>query len=297
MNKRFLAAGFVLIVAVLLSTQCAAPSPSVGVAASPAASPTVGAAATPAQPSGALDRVKEKGVLYVGFNLEPPADYVTTDGVFTGIDVEVVRHCATELGIPEILGVQTPWDGLIPGLLARHYDVIAAGMAIVPKREEVVDFSIPFYWNGSNAMVPKGNPKNIHSLQDIADQGLRMGATMGALEYDYCVETLKLGDDCVGYQQYTEMIADLRAGRIDAAVIGDMTNIRYIKEFQPTDLEIADPWEWTLVYEKGIAFHPDDDDLREAFNGCLTEAIQSGFVAGVLEQFEYPGDHAGGRPQ
>ncbi len=61
----------------------------------------------------------------------------------------------------EIKGVQTPWDGLIPELLAEHYNVISAGMARRPARMEVVDFSDAVYFFGPHLMVLKGNPKAI----------------------------------------------------------------------------------------------------------------------------------------
>jgi hypothetical protein len=39
--------------------------------------------------------------------------------------------------------VQQEWDGMIPALNARKFDMIVASMTITDKRKEVVDFSEP----------------------------------------------------------------------------------------------------------------------------------------------------------
>jgi polar amino acid transport system substrate-binding protein len=232
-----------------------------------------------------LQRVKDRGVLFVGFNFEPPYDYITPAGEFTGLDIEFTRYCAEQIGIAEIKGVQTPWDGLIPGLMARHYDVISAGMARRAEREEVVDFSDAIYMFGPNAMVPKGNPNDVHSWDDIVAKQLRVGSVLGSTDYKDCTDTYNLGDLCHGYQEYPQIVADLRAGRLDVIVQAELTQRRYLTEEQPDDIELAKPWTYPSESRVGIAFHPDDDELREAFNECIAVIKTNGVLAQILTDF------------
>jgi polar amino acid transport system substrate-binding protein len=241
--------------------------------------------ATPEPEKDALQRVKERGVLFVGFNFEPPYDYVTTAGEFTGLDIEFTRYCAQQIGITEIKGVQTPWDGLIPGLLAKHYDVISAGMARRPARMEIVDFSDAIYMFGPNAMVPKGNPNDVHSWDDIVNKKLRVGSVLGSTDYKDCTDTYKLGDLCRGYQEYPQMVADLRAGRLDVIVQAELTQRRYLAEEQPDDIELATPWTYPSESRVGIAFRQEDDALREAFNGCIALIKTNGVLGDILTKF------------
>jgi polar amino acid transport system substrate-binding protein len=247
--------------------------------------------ATPEPAKDALQRVKDKKVLFVGFNFEPPYDYITDTGEFTGLDIDFTKYCAQQIGITQTLGVQTPWDGLIPGLLAGNYDVISAGMARRPARMEVVDFSDAIYMFGPNAVVPKGNPNNVHSWDDIVNKKLRVGTVLGSTDYADCTDTYKLGDLCHGYQEYPQIVADLRAGRLDVIVQAELTQRRYLASEKPTDIELAVPWKYPSESRVGIAFRKGDDSLREAFNGCIATIKTNGVLAGILTKYGLSADN------
>jgi ABC-type amino acid transport substrate-binding protein len=44
---------------------------------------------------------------------------------------------------------------MIPGLIAKKYDVIVASMGILPEREEKIDFSIPYYQSPTGLVASK----------------------------------------------------------------------------------------------------------------------------------------------
>ena len=272
----------VLIVLVLgLLVACASPAPA------PVVEEPAPVVEKDVEEKNSLEKAIERGVLFVGFNFEPPHDFITADGEFTGLDIEIARYCANNIGIPEILGVQTPWDGLIPGLLARNYNIISAGMARRPARMEVVDFTDAIYRYGPNAMVPKGNPNGVQSWDEIVAKKLRVGSVLGSTDYKDCSETYNLGDLCKGYQEYPQMVSDLQAGRLDVIVQAELTQRRYFEEVKPTDLEFASPWDYPPSGESriGMVFHPDDDELREAFNECVAEIKTNGVLAEILTKF------------
>src|SRR5699024_3462266 len=51
-------------------------------------------------------------------------------------------------------------------------DIILAAYTITPEREKVVDFAGPYYESPSALLVPKGNPKSIHSMSDMVGKKL-----------------------------------------------------------------------------------------------------------------------------
>src|SRR5690606_5411399 len=120
-------------------------------------------------PSDTLAKAKREGKLRVGFANEPPFAYQESDsGRLTGEAPEIARVVLKELGVGETDGVLTEFGSLIPGLQAGRFDMIAAGMYVLPERCEQIDFSDPSYSVGAAFVVAKGNPLELHGYADVA---------------------------------------------------------------------------------------------------------------------------------
>ena len=67
----------------------------------------------------------------------PPYNFVASDGSLQGFDVDFANALCAKLDAScEI--IKQDWDGMIPGLIAKKYDVIVASMGILPEREEKI---------------------------------------------------------------------------------------------------------------------------------------------------------------
>src|SRR5665647_771083 len=149
-----------------------------------------GAKDSTSQTKSTLDTAKEKGYVVVGFANEKPYAYQTPDGKLTGEAVEVARTILKNMGINEMKGELTEFASLIPGLKAKRYDVITAGMFINPDRAKEVDFANPEYRIGEGMAVKKGNPLNLHSYKDIeANSDAKIAVPGGGIEYDYLLKS------------------------------------------------------------------------------------------------------------
>jgi polar amino acid transport system substrate-binding protein len=234
-----------------------------------------------------IARVKAKGI-YAGFFGEEPFAFIDQPkGTYTGLDAEVVKTCSGKLGVKEIFPVQTQWDGLIPGLVAKRYDLIAAGMSTAPKRLEVAIATQPMYKTGSRAMVPKGNPLNIHSWSDITKAGATMGYVTGGLEGD---SAKKLGVKSKGYDSFDAMVRDLSSGRLKVIVTAEITLKRYIEKTK-APFELVEPWDYQdQGFTPAIYFNKADVGLRDAFNDCISGMKQDGSLKGLMEKFGFPTD-------
>ena len=131
-----------------------------------------------------LERIKKKGIVRVGFANEAPFAYMDTNtGKLTGEAPEIARVILKRMGIKEIKGVLTEFGSLIPGLKARRFDMIAAGMYITPKRCKEVAFSNPTYKIGEAFIVKKGNPLGLHSYEDVSNNNqAKIGVVVGTVE-------------------------------------------------------------------------------------------------------------------
>lgn len=73
-----------------------------------------------------------------------PFEYKDENGNLTGFEVELAEAMCEEMNANCEFVIQA-WDGMIPGLLARKFDLIMSSMSITPERAERVLFSEPYY--------------------------------------------------------------------------------------------------------------------------------------------------------
>ena len=85
----------------------------------------------------------------------PPFNYIDPDGNIKGFDVEIADALCKQMGMAYKLVVQE-WDGMIPGLLAKKYDVIVASMSITEKRKKAVNFTGHYYRVPARFVARKG---------------------------------------------------------------------------------------------------------------------------------------------
>lgn len=233
-----------------------------------------------------LDQVKSEG-LRVGFVGEIPWSFIENDGTgtFTGAEAEIVKECATELGITEIFPISAQFDALLPGLQAKRWDVIAAGMSLREQRLEIAIATQQMYGFGVRALVPKGNPKGINSWTDIKEAGLTVGMVSGG-NYQESVEAM--GITVKPYDSLESQIADLEAGRLDVVSNAELSLVDYVKK-NPENVELADPWNYEDIGASmpAMYFNQDNVELRDAFNDCVTTLKGNGKLAAILEKWGF----------
>ncbi len=81
------------------------------------------------------------GTLTVGMNLaDKPEMYVTPQGKPAGYDVVLIQALAKDLGLK--LNIDNlAWSGLIPGLEAKKFDIVSAGIDPTAARQKVLSFT------------------------------------------------------------------------------------------------------------------------------------------------------------
>lgn len=114
---------------------------------------------SPSGDGSTLERARREGSIRIGFADEAPFAYLDTQrNRVSGEAPEVARVILRRLGIEKVQGVLTEFGSLIPGLEAGRFDLIAAGMDILPERCERIAFSNPTYAARQAFIVKQGNP-------------------------------------------------------------------------------------------------------------------------------------------
>ncbi len=226
--------------------------------------------------------------LRVGFVGEIPWSFVENDGTgtFTGAEAEIVKACAADLGITEVNPVAVQFDGLLPGLQADRWDVVAAGMSLRDERLEVAIATQQMYGFGVKALVPAGNPNQITSWSDIADAGLTVGMVSGG-NYQDAVEDL--GISVRPYDSLEAQIADLRAGRLDVVSNAELSLVDFVNKNPDAGVELAEPWDYEGIGASmpALYFKSSNTELRDAFNDCVTQMKDDGSLAEILQEWGF----------
>ncbi|GLW63269.1 ectoine/hydroxyectoine ABC transporter substrate-binding protein EhuB [Actinomadura rubrobrunea] len=241
---------------------------------------------------GTLERARREGKIKVGFANEAPYGYTDTSGKLTGEAPELARVIFKELGIGTIEGVQVDFGGLIGGLNARRFDVIAAGMFITPERCGAVAFSDPDYVAKTAFMVPKGNPAGIAKFEDIARKKLRVGVLTGAVEGGYAEKLGVPKGDIKTFPDQPSAYEGLKAGRIDCIALTRISLADLLSKHKGDPFELTEPFTPVIDGKEqkgagGFAFRKADADLLQAFNDKLAELKRTGRLLPILKPFGF----------
>jgi polar amino acid transport system substrate-binding protein len=218
-----------------------------------------------------LETVKANSAIRIGYANESPFAYTETNGNVTGESPEIAKIIFAKMGINKIDGVLTEWGSLIPGLRAGRFDVIAAGMYITPARCKQVLFTDPQYQLPDALLVEKGNPKKLHSYEDVAkNPDVKLAIMAGTVNLQYARDSGVKDSQILQVPDTTAQLQAVRAGRADAAV-GTQLTMKGLaskggeKVMAETDFK-DDP---SHIGYGALAFRPEDKDLRDAVNAEL----------------------------
>ena len=228
----------------------------------------------------ALERVREAGVVRVGYANEAPYAFRdTATGRVTGEAPEIARVVFERIGVADIEGVLTEFGSLIPGLQAGRFDVIAAGMYITPERCAQVAFSEPSYAVGEGFVVAAGNPLDLHSYEDVRDHPTAtLGVVTGAIERAYA-RAIGIPDArIVTFPDALAALAGVRAGRVSAYAATALT-VQDLLGKDAVGVEQALPFTDPIIDGEEVlgygafAFRQADEALLAEFNRHLAAYV------------------------
>ena len=234
-------------------------------------------------PISTLERLKKQKSVKVGFANEAPYAYLDLESQrLTGEAPEIARVILKKMGVDRIEGVLTEFGSLIPGLKAKRFDIIAAGMYITPERAREIIFSNPSYGTGEAFIVKTGNPLSLHSYGDVAkNPKARMGVVTGTVEKGYAQKMGIPDNRVLTFPDPMSAVAGVKAGRVDVFAGTSLTIQDILTKANSNDLERALPFSDPIIDGKTIrgygafGFRKEDTELADYFNQHLAEFIGS----------------------
>ncbi|MDI7861708.1 ABC transporter substrate-binding protein [Rhizobiaceae bacterium n13] len=216
----------------------------------------------------------------------PPFNFVDSAGNVGGFDVDIGKALCAKMGA-ECEVVTQDWDGIIPALQGKKFDMIIASMFITEDRKKQVSFTNPYYL----AAMTMAAPKNA-GITDFTNEGMKgkvIGAQSGTTQAEYATAMFPDAEIKL-YPTQDEVNIDMVNGRLDAQV-GDMLPLLdWVTKNDDGKAcceligpPITDP---KFVGEGvGIAVRQEDNDLREKLNKALEEIRADGTYQKINEKY------------
>ncbi|TDE25115.1 glutamate ABC transporter substrate-binding protein [Actinomadura sp. 6K520] len=223
--------------------------------------------------------IADRDVIVVGVKADQPRLGFRENGKFTGFEVDVGTYIARHLAATRVEFREVRSDNREQKLDDRVIDLVLASYSITPDRAKLVTFGGPYYVAHQDIMVRRGET-GIQSVRDLA--GRRMCQASGSVSTERVVVGLSVSAKLVPGASYSDCVAKLRKGEVDAVSTGDLV----LAGFSAPDLKIVNAPFTDERY--GVGMRKGDLDGCEAVNRAITTMYQDGTAAELLRKWFGP---------
>ncbi|MCA1407700.1 amino acid ABC transporter substrate-binding protein [Ensifer sp. IC3342] len=210
-----------------------------------------------------------------------PYAFTTSDGTFTGFDIELFLNVAERIGFKkeQVIFTGQEFAALMPSVANSRFDVAAAAIGTTDKRKETVDFTDGYLAGYLSVLTPDAAIKDAASLQ-----GKRLGVVQGTLQEIYAQKNFT-GADLVKFPDNNSAVAALNSGTVDAHFLDYEAAKDYSGRYDDLKITVNIP---SFDAPAGFVVRKGNDKLREALNKALHEAMQDGTWKKIHEKW-FPG--------
>jgi polar amino acid transport system substrate-binding protein/arginine/ornithine transport system substrate-binding protein len=216
----------------------------------------------------------------------PPFSMISPDGKLSGFDIDIANALCAEMKVTCTL-VQQEWDGMIPALNAKKFDIIVASMTITEERKKSVEFTNPYYdvpsrWVARKGAFTEATPASLKGKKIIV---LRNSPRAKHVQDNFKESEILL------VAKETDVYLELAAGRGDIAlgssvVSGEaLLNKPHGRDYQ----QVGQPISIGAGAGVGIALRKGEDDLRSRLNAALATIRANGTYQRLADKyFDFP---------
>lgn len=215
-----------------------------------------------------------------------PFTFKTPDGKPTGFDVDIASALCEQIK-RKCVFVEQAWDGMIPGLLAKKYDVIISSMSITEERLKQVDFTDKYY-NTPSKIVLK---KDIKFDGPASIKGKKIGVLKASTQEKYALgELKKAGVQVVSYEAQDQVYLDINAGRLDGTV-ADVMEVTggFLSKPGAENYQFVGPALSDFVQYfgtgAGVALAKGQDDLKTQLNSAIKAIRENGTYKTINDKY------------
>jgi ABC-type amino acid transport substrate-binding protein len=230
----------------------------------------------PASAESTLERISQTGKFTPGTRTAAiPFAYINEKNDWVGFSVDLIKeiHGRLERNLAKKITLElkeVTAKTRIPLVANRTIDIECGVTTYTRERDETVDFSINFFFTGSQLLVKKGSP--IKDLKDL--QGKRVGATQGTTNEKIIRAKVPLAN-LVVFQDHSQGFLALHQDKIDAySTDGILLAGLAAKAPNPQDFEVVGDFYSNEPYS--CILPENDSKWRDFVNHTFMELMESG---------------------
>ena len=164
-----------------------------------------------------LEEIRKRGELRVGFEAGYlPFEMTDKKGRFIGFDIDMTKEMAKAMGVKWV-PVNTAWDGIIPALVTKKFDIIASGMTVTQERNLQINFADPYIIVGQTILLNKKHEGKVTSYKDLNDPSFTITSKLGTTG-EQAIKRLIPKANYKSFEVETEAALEVLNGKADATV-------------------------------------------------------------------------------
>ncbi len=243
-----------------------------------------------------LDRIRETNTLNLGYRTDAaPLSFADASGVPAGYSLlicgEIAQAIADALQLAELNAKFVAVDAAnrFDKVASGEVDLLCGAATITLRRQELVDFSIPTYVDGTSFILPAGASTD---LRDLA------GGKVGFRDGTTTEEAVTLSFNGAGidveyapFDSHQDGFAALKAGDI-SAYFADQSILlfEFVNQNMAEDFQLAS--EILTIEKHGLAMARGDSDFRLLVDSVLSSLYADGSMRQLFQRI-LPGAEPG----
>jgi arginine/ornithine transport system substrate-binding protein len=223
----------------------------------------------------------------------PPFSQIAPDGKLAGFDIDIANAICAQLKA-ECTLVQQEWDGMIPALNVRKFDMIVASMTISEERKKAVDFSDPYYdvpsrWIAKAGAFKDATPESL--------KGKKIAVIRNSPRAKFVADNYK-GSETLLVNKETDVYLELAAGRADVGFGSSVVSGEaFLKKPEGKGFaQVGSAVNLGGGAGVGIAVRKNEDSLRTKINSALKAIMADGTYKKLADKY-FDFDVSPGRTQ
>lgn len=226
-----------------------------------------------------LKKIHDRGTITIGTDATyPPMESINENGDFVGIDIDIAREIAADLGVKADLQ-NIIWEELFNTVKEGKVDMIISSITITAERAQTLAFSDPYFNAGQVIVTEKGMVNLIKGVEDL--RGRAVGTQ---IETTSETEAKKYTDSVVAFENYNLALGDLLEGKVEAIVIDYPAALGMVAENEGLAI-VGEPFTQEFY---GAAVQIGQNELLGRINETIRRLKQTGELKKLEERWLTP---------
>jgi len=220
--------------------------------------------------------------LTIGISFDQPGlGLKRLDGSFRGIDVDVARYIAKELGVDES-GIT--WREAQPAerenlLTSGTVDMVLSTYSITEKRKQIIDFVGPYFVAGQDLLV-RSTDNRITGPESLTGD-IKLCSVEGTTSAQYVKTEIAKDVSLEQYAKFSDCVTALLAQNVDALTTDDVILAGYAAQNPELLKVVGKPF---TKEEYGIGLRKGDSDGKSKVTAAVQKMIDTGEWRTMLER-------------